>query len=54
MIPAQFLAFALGGVLFIVAVFGWFTGVFLGRMPEGLRNLGAFCLRYLGQAYGYS
>ena len=54
MIPAQFLAFALGGLLFIVAVFGWFTGVFLGRMPEGLRKLGAFCLRYLGQAYGYS
>jgi uncharacterized protein DUF4389 len=54
MIPAQLIAFALGGVLWLVAVFGWFTGVFLGRMPEGLRNLGAFCLRYLGQAYGYS
>jgi ABC-type multidrug transport system fused ATPase/permease subunit len=52
-IPAHLLAFALGGLLFLVAVFGWFTGLILGRMPEGLRNLGAYCLRFLGQTYGY-
>ena len=53
-IPAHVLAFGLGGVLWLVAVFGWFTGLFLGRMPEGLRNLGAYCLRYSAQAWGYS
>jgi hypothetical protein len=51
--PAHVLAFGLAGVLWLVAIFGWFTGVFLGRMPEGLRNLGAYCLRYIAQAYGY-
>jgi Domain of unknown function (DUF4389) len=25
----------------------------LGRMPEGLRNLGASCLRYTAQTYAY-
>jgi hypothetical protein len=54
LIPAAVLTFGLGGVLWLVAVFGWFTGVFLGRMPEGLRNLGAYCLRYTAQAYGYN
>jgi ABC-type multidrug transport system fused ATPase/permease subunit len=52
-IPAFTLSFGLNGVLWLVAVFGWFVGVFLARMPEGLRNLGAYCLRYLQQSYGY-
>ena len=26
----------------------------LGRMPEGLRNLGAYCLRYSAQTYAYA
>jgi hypothetical protein len=54
MIPAQLVAFALGGVLGLVAIFGWFVGLILGRMPEGLRNLGAYCLRYTAQTYGYA
>ncbi len=54
LIPASLLALALAGVLWLTAVFGWFTGVFLGRMPEGLRNLGAFCLRYTQQTYAYA
>jgi hypothetical protein len=54
MIPAQLIAAALGGVLWLVALFGWFTGIFLARMPEGLRNLGAYGLGYLGQTYCYS
>ena len=51
--PALFVAGGLGGALVFVAIFGWFTGLFLGRMPLGLRNLGVFCLRYLGQVNGY-
>jgi Domain of unknown function (DUF4389) len=53
-LPAFALASGLGGVVVLVAIYGWFTGLFLGRMPEGLRNLGAYCLRYSAQTYGYS
>jgi hypothetical protein len=52
-IPAFVLLSGLWIVLSLVAFFGWFVGVFLARMPEGLRNLGAYCLRYIQQAYGY-
>ena len=52
-IPAHVLAWALTGAFFVTAFLGWFTGLFLGRMPEGLRNLGAYCLRYLAQTYAY-
>jgi len=52
-IPAFLLAGSLGGVLFVVGVFGWFASLARGRMPEGLRNLGAYALRYLTQTYAY-
>jgi hypothetical protein len=51
--PAHLLASALLTPLELVAIFGWFVGLFLGRMPEGLRNLGAYCLRYTAQTYAY-
>jgi hypothetical protein len=51
--PAYAVHGMLGGPFFLVGVFGWFVGLFLGRMPEGLRNLGAYYLRYTGQTYGY-
>ena len=53
-IPAHLLGSALTLPLELVAFFGWFVGLFLGRMPEGLRNLGAYILRYQAQAYAYS
>lgn len=52
-IPALLLTGALSGALMFVALFGWFVGLFLARMPLGLRNLGVFALRYHAQAYGY-
>lgn len=52
-LPALFVASALGGVLFVVAVLGWFAALVTGRMPEGLRNLGASSLRYGAQTYAY-
>ena len=52
-IPAHLLAWGLTGALGAAAFLGWFVGLFLGRMPEGLRNLGAYCLRYLAQTYAY-
>lgn len=51
--PAFLVAGALGNAFVLVAVFGWFTGVFLGRMPNGLRKLGAFALRYNAQVGAY-
>ncbi len=52
-IPASLIAGGLGSVLFVVGVFGWFVGLVTGRMPEGLRNLGAYAVRYSAQAHGY-
>jgi hypothetical protein len=52
-IPALMLSSALGGVAFVVALLGWWYALVTGRMPEGLRNLGAACLRYTAQTYAY-
>jgi hypothetical protein len=52
-IPAFILASALGGVALIVAVLVWFFALVTGRIPEGLRNLGASCLRYSAQTSAY-
>jgi hypothetical protein len=52
-IPALILAGALGNALAIIAFLGWFVGVFAGRMPLGLRNLGLFALRYTAQLSAY-
>ena len=32
---------------------GWFASLATGRMPLGLRNAGAFALRYLAQVNAY-
>jgi hypothetical protein len=53
-IPALLVSGALGNALSLVAIFGWFTGLFLGRMPQGLRNLGVFALRYQAQLNAYA
>jgi hypothetical protein len=52
-VPSLIVAGALANALSLVAVFGWFTGLILGRMPTGLRNLGALALRYQAQAAAY-
>jgi hypothetical protein len=53
-IPAWIVASVLGTVLRVIAVFGWFACLATGRMPEGMRNLGCYCLRYETQTYGYT
>lgn len=53
-LPALLLAAALSVVLYVVGLLGWFAAVVTGRMPEGLRNLGAFCVRYLAQTNAYA
>ncbi|MDQ3725314.1 MAG: DUF4389 domain-containing protein, partial [Actinomycetota bacterium] len=51
--PALLLVSVFSQILLVVAVLGWFASLFTGRMPLGLRNLGAFALRYTAQAYAY-
>ena len=53
-IPAFVLATVLGYVLEILAFIAWFACLALGRMPDGLENLGAYCLRYQQQTYAYA
>ena len=52
-IPALIFAGVLGTILLVVALIGWFASLALGRMPRGLRDLGAYCLRYQAQTYAY-
>lgn len=53
-IPAFVLAGTLGGVAFLIAFLAWWYALATARMPEGMRNLGASCLRYSAQTYAYS
>jgi hypothetical protein len=51
--PALLLGGAYSAVVLIVGLFGWWAALVTGRMPEGLRNIGAVGLRYSGQANAY-
>lgn len=52
-IPAVILNSALSGVALIVGLLAWWFALVTGRMSEGLRNLGAACLRYNAQTSAY-
>ena len=52
-IPALLVNSAVGGLLFLVAVFGWFVSLARGRMPQGLRDAGAYALGYGAQLSAY-
>jgi Domain of unknown function (DUF4389) len=52
-LPAIVLETAYGGLLFAVALLGWFASLANARMPLGMRNAGALALRYGAQANGY-
>jgi Domain of unknown function (DUF4389) len=51
--PAFFILSALSAALAVAAFLGWFYSLVLGRMSPGLRNLGAYVLRYSAQVYAY-
>jgi hypothetical protein len=42
-----------GGVAALCAFLGWFAILATGRMPNGLRDLGAYGIGYTAQAYAY-
>jgi uncharacterized protein DUF4389 len=52
-IPALILASTLEGVALVIALLAWWYALATGRMPEGMRNLGAACRRYSAQANAY-
>lgn len=53
-LPAMILSSAIGTLVWVVGFLGWFAALFTGRMPSGLRNLGAFALRYSAQTGAYA
>jgi hypothetical protein len=52
--PAFAISAAIGGVAFVAAVYIWFHALVRGSAPRGLRNLGAYSLRYSAQTTGYA
>jgi hypothetical protein len=52
-IPAAILIWVLQYVYQIVGFLGWFVCLALGRMPQGMRDLSAYCLRFQAQTYAY-
>jgi hypothetical protein len=52
-IPAYVFAAVLGTVTQVLGLIGWFVCLALGRMPKGMRDLIAYCLRYQAQTYAY-
>jgi hypothetical protein len=52
-IPAYVFMTVLNVVLYVIGLLGWFASLVLGRMPQGMRDLGAYCLRFQTQTYAY-
>jgi hypothetical protein len=52
-IPALMVLSALSTAAYLAALYSWFHGLFRAQVPRGLRNLGAFQLRYQAQVYAY-
>ena len=52
-IPAYVFSTVLNVVAQALAVIGWFACLALGRMPKGMRDLSAYCLRYQVQTFAY-
>ena len=52
-IPALILSSVFRIVNGLVAFLGWFACLALGRMPEGMRDISAWMLRYELQTYAY-
>ncbi|MFN0153263.1 MAG: DUF4389 domain-containing protein [Gaiella sp.] len=53
-IPAAIVNISYSSALAIGGILMWFSGLFLGRVPGGIRNLGAVALRYNGQQLAYA
>jgi hypothetical protein len=52
-VPAVVFASVLQVVLYTIAFLGWFAALAVGRLPAGVGELGAYCLRYQAQTAAY-
>ncbi len=52
-IPALLIARIMTNLSQILAIFNWVVSLVLGRLPEGMRNFGAFALRFEQQTTAY-
>jgi hypothetical protein len=52
-IPALIVQYILGILTNVLALIAWFIALFTAKVPEGLRNLGLFCLRFSIQTSAY-
>jgi hypothetical protein len=52
-IPALIIVRIMTSLSQVMAVFSWVVALVLGRLPEGMRNFGAFALRYDQQTSAY-
>lgn len=52
-IPAFLVSGVLNYLTAVLALFAWIVAIFMGRIPEGMRNLLAFTLRYHAQTQAY-
>jgi hypothetical protein len=52
-LPALLVSGALASLLYVSAFLAWFAALATARMPQSLRNLGAYVLRYTAEVDGY-
>jgi hypothetical protein len=52
-IPASLIAGGFSSLLLLVGILCWFTALVRGRLPRGLRTVGALALRYHAATAGY-
>lgn len=52
-VPAIIIASAYGGIANTVAFLGWLFALIRGRMPAGMRDIGAAAIRYQSQTWAY-
>lgn len=52
-LPALLLYGTMATLLAVIGFAGWFAALITGRMPRGLRSLGAFVIRYSAQTTAY-
>ena len=52
-IPAAIVSNVLQNVAGVVAVLAWFYALFTGKGNKGMRDLQAYCLRYMAQTHSY-
>ena len=52
-IPVLFVTNILQNVGWLLAIVAWFIALFTGKIPQGLEDIFAYCLRFQAQTYGY-